>query len=52
MSNLWINIRFGNVFFQVSRDRPYIQFTHNTYHGDRGFPDGWFQVHQWFDYHS
>lgn len=34
MSNLILNIRFGEWHFQVMRDRPWVRISHNPYQAE------------------
>lgn len=47
MSNEIINIRFGLYHFKVDKGFTNIRISKNEYH--RGYPDGFFKVHCWFN---
>lgn len=47
MSNLIINIRVGLYHFQVERGFRTFRISRNESHA--GYPDGFFQIHQFFN---
>jgi hypothetical protein len=50
MSDFLINIRFGMIHFQLSKDFKYCAFSKNYYHC--GYPFGFFKVYDFFWYHN
>lgn len=48
MSNLYINIRIMSWHLQVDFDWK-ITVSKNKYHSDKGYPDGYFKIYQFFN---
>ena len=48
MSNLILNIRFGEYHFQIRRDRPWVRWSHNHHQFIARQKPGWkwFQVYR------
>ncbi len=53
MSDLYINIRFGSIHWQVGKNWPWLQIKRNGYWVENppGFKD-WFKIYQIFNYNS
>ena len=45
MSDLIVNVRFGEWHFQIGRNRPRFRWSHSAWHADHRDDDDW----TWFD---